>query len=273
MSYTRFFLDNTHAMLLILAVLIVYFYFSRQQGELGQYEQAATGIFLIVSLLHMQFAGCGWFYRYEAYLVASGLLILAVMLKSHASGKAWQGMPLARVAALLLLAVLLVCPLIKRAGGALVRVPQAAANIYEQQYQMGLFLKKYYAGCTVFANDIGAINYLADIRCLDLWGLGSIEIARKMLAHQVGAEFLSSIGKRNDAKMAIIYDEGLRAKGRLPAEWRKVADWSIGSNVICGGDKVAFYATDPAYQDTLRANLAAFAPSLPSAVNVKMCDQ
>ncbi len=42
---------------------------------------------------------------------------------------------------------------------------------------MALFLKDFYAGNVVAANDMGAINYIADIRCLDLYGLASMEVA------------------------------------------------------------------------------------------------
>ena len=48
-------------------------------------------------------------------------------------------------------------------------IPQASKNIYEQQYQMGLFLETFYSSEKVAANDIGAIHFLADIQCLDLW--------------------------------------------------------------------------------------------------------
>ncbi len=42
---------------------------------------------------------------------------------------------------------------------------------------MGLFLNEYYNEDCIAANDIGAINYLADVKCIDLKGLGSKDIA------------------------------------------------------------------------------------------------
>ena len=69
-------------------------------------------------------------------------------------------------------------PLGARGWDAFTRIPRATKNIHEQQYQMGRFLAEHYEGTTVTANDIGAITFLADIGCVDLVGLASMEAAQ-----------------------------------------------------------------------------------------------
>ncbi len=75
------------------------------------------------------------------------------------------------------LALLLFFPLAMKGGRLLWFLPQCTTNIYEQQYQMGLFVRRYYQNSTVALNDIGAVNFLADIHCLDLLGLANAEVA------------------------------------------------------------------------------------------------
>jgi hypothetical protein len=58
----------------------------------------------------------------------------------------------------------------------LVITPQASRNIYEQQYQMGMFLKRCYPGKAVAVNDICAVSYLADVRLVDLLGLARMPL-------------------------------------------------------------------------------------------------
>ncbi|GAG74496.1 unnamed protein product [marine sediment metagenome] len=62
---------------------------------------------------------------------------------------------------------------------------------------MALFLQKYYKGECIGVNDIGAINYYADIDCLDLWGLSNVEVAIAKLSRTWDTEMISNITKEN----------------------------------------------------------------------------
>ena len=123
----------------------------------------------------MQFASTGWFYRYEAYVMFFGIYAVAAGLADHLPSREGGGAGetgLFRAAAVLLLVILVSSPLRVRAAKSLKDTPKASHNIFEQQYQMALFLRQFYQGQVVAANDIGAIDYLADFRLVDLAGLG-----------------------------------------------------------------------------------------------------
>ncbi|HEV2471241.1 MAG TPA: hypothetical protein VGS41_01155 [Chthonomonadales bacterium] len=148
------------------------------------------------------------------------------------------------------------------------KTPAAVSDIYHQQVQMGRFLQDFYPGRTVAANDIGAINYFADIHCVDLAGLGTIETARAILSDNYNSEIVSRITSAKHTDIAIVYDSWLAAF--LPHRWIRVARWDTGPIVSASDSKVSFYATDPRRALELAADMQAFAPSLPQGVS---CEQ
>lgn len=259
---------NPHILaLLLLALAAFIFRYARAKKMDGPGTMLA--LFIGTLLLHMQFAQTGWFYRYEAYLVALGLFVIAGALGEYLpamSPLTLEKRLIPKYAALGLLLLLCFVPLIRRAVVSLRLTPQATTNIYEQQYQMGLFLKSFYEGEVVAANDIGAINYLADIKCIDLYGLANIETAKLIRTQKYNPEQIDRLARENGVKLAIVYDHWFNRRGGLPGKWIKVGQWTISNNVVCGGDTVSFYAVHPSETARLIENLRAFATRLPKSV-------
>lgn len=223
-------------------------------------ESTLLLLFVGTTLLHLQYAKTGWFYRYEAYLVAFGIVALAAALH----GIAERGARGARLSVVLSAATALVCAV--RGVRAHVETPGAVGNIYEQQIQMGRFLARFYAGAAVAANDIGAVCYLADVRVLDLWGLASREIAEAKLSGGYTTAFIADTARAQGVQVAVIYERWLEAAGGVPPGWTRAGRWRVARNVVLGDRTVAFYAVEPAEAGPLADHLRAFAPELPAGV-------
>ncbi len=232
----------------------------------------ALWLFVAITLLHLDFAAVGWFFRYEAYLVALGLVLLSRFLRLAGRGANEPGpsrdrrRPLRVAPAVILGFAVLILPL--RATVALWETPIAAHNIFEQQYQMARFIQRFYAGRAIAANDIGLIDYLADVRCLDLVGLGSLEVAQLRREDRLNAETIRAASQMRGVQVALLYDQWFTRDGAslLPPEWTRVGQWRIRDNVVEGGSGVAFYAVDPAERAALAEHLRQFAPELPDSV-------
>jgi hypothetical protein len=209
-------------------------------------------IFVTGTLLHLQLAALGWLFRYEAYLVAIGVVLVARHL-ADAPAKITAFGTAAR-AALTVAVVLAAVPLVTRAAQAAAQAPRAVKNIYEQQYQMGLFLRGLPAGSTVMANDIGAIAYLADVRLIDLYGLATQETARAPAPPAAVVVYRSWFA---DA---------------IPPEWIQVGTWRVPEEVVVADRTVTFYATRPAEAALLARALDAFQARLPPTVTVRLAD-
>jgi hypothetical protein len=262
MSFVSRINSNPHILYLILPSLVLLVY---RRGSFWSPANCINAAFMGSALLHMQFAGIGWFYRYEAYLVALGIYAVAAGLADHLPRwEGWRdkGSLLFRLAALFLLAILAGSSLRVRATNSLQDTPKASHNIFEQQYQMALFLQQFYQGQVVAANDIGAINYLADFHLVDLAGLGTRESAVFMMKRAYGPRQVADVAAQYSAQVALVYDSWFQ----IPSQWIKVGEWQITNNVVCGDDTVSFYAVDPRAAPGLIENLRVFAPHLPGDV-------
>jgi hypothetical protein len=224
-------------------------------------------IFVLTVLLHMQFADTGWLYRYEAYLVALGLLALGLSLPGG------EGRPRAlhgatSLAATVAMAAVIAYPLLERAVRALGETPRASKNIFDQQYQMGVFLRQFYPGAAVVANDIGAISYLADVRLLDLYGLASMEVARAHRAGGLSRETVTRLASQHRADVVLIYRSWFAQV--LPRDWLEAGSWRAPEQAVVADRVVSFYALDPAGRDRLVKSLRAFQKEMPHDVVVRL---
>jgi hypothetical protein len=232
-------------------------------------NRALLLIFVLTTTLHILFARVGWFFRYEAYLVAIGILVDGVALLELISlrkKEATASRRLLPLAVAVLLAFVSSFLLLTRASRAIRETIPAMSNVYEQHYQMATFLREYYQGVAVAANDIGAINFMADIRCLDLLGLGSAEVTRAKLMGQYNTGRIRQLAQVHQVKIALIYTGWYDNEGGVPPQWIKVGEWNIRDCVVCGAPVVSFYAVDQSEADKLKRNLREFSGRLPAKV-------
>jgi hypothetical protein len=161
-------------------------------------------------------------------------------------------------------------PLVKRSVRAIGDFPAASHNIYEQQYQMAQFLRRYYYDAPVAANDVGAINFYTQIHCVDIAGLGTLAVARDLLRGIYMTQAIEAYTSRENVRIAVLYERWFNGLYLPvpPLSWIKVGRWTVPDDQILGGDTVTFYAAQPAECALLRANLAAYAPLLPKGVMV-----
>ncbi len=228
---------------------------------------ALAVLFVVTASFHLQLSLSGWWMRHDAYVVCLGLVVLAHSPAAETVERGIRtlsGEPRAVRLAVAALAALLVSPYALRAVGSLVKSPLAAKNIYEQQYQMGLFLREFYRGERVAANDIGAITYLGESECVDLTGLANMDFARARRGGGPDQAAMERIARQSGVSIAILYEHWF--PGRIPAAWSRVGEWTLPNNVSLGGDTVSFYAVDPGARAGLVERLSRFAGRLPPSV-------
>ncbi len=252
-------------LVLLIACLILYLGVAKR-GTADSKERYLVTIFVMVSLLHLQFATVGWLSRYEGYLMVTGSVIVFGMVDSVISGMS-AGARIAGMAdqaAAVALVILLISPLVLKMGENLLGYPLAVKNVYEQQYQMGLFLQKYYSGKPIAINDVGAVDYLGDVHTLDLAGIGSMEVARATIDGSFGEDTIGRLSTRQGTEVAILYSRWYT--GQIPPDWTEVGQWTISDNVICADSVVTIYAPGARWLASVTSNLRAFSRYLPPTV-------
>jgi hypothetical protein len=257
-----------HMLVLMVAILVVYIAAYGKGSGPRESRQIMGTILFLTGLAHLEFVGPSALYRYDAYWCVMAIIFLTLQLPviaprevSPLSPSTWT---VPKNLACAALSLLLFFPLAMKGGRLLWYLPLCTHNIYEQQYQMGLFVRRYYQNSTVALNDIGAVNYLADIHCLDLIGLANVEVAAAKMKNNFQIGDAERLAKQTGTRIAIIYDTWF-PRG-VPLEWVRVGRWTIRNNVICGGDTVSFYAVDPAEPQHLAESLTDFSRQLPADV-------
>ena len=250
---------------LLLILPLTYLMFKKFLADKNSYAQIIL-VLTVCTLLQLSFASTGWFYRYEAYLVLCSVVIISLIVYKYA--KPFISSINKKVyPAIIFVFLILIFPLVLRSAAAYTKAKQACINIYEQQNQMGNFIKKYYDTDTVAVNDIGAVSYFKQNGVVDLWGLADIDVAKSKRNNYSTPAFLYNLANKKDVKLAVVYDSWFDSS--LLKKWQKVATWQIKNNVICGDSIVSFYAVKNNIASALKTNLEDYQKLLPADVNVK----
>lgn len=253
----------TQRLLIILPLL--YLFFRNELKNSISYKLIII-ILTACTFLQLSFASTGWLYRYEAYLILCSTVFISILFIKYSKQYRLRENKLL-LPILLLLAFFLFFPLILRSAAAYSKTAQACINIYEQQYQMGNFVKKYYNSDTIAVNDIGAVSYFNQASVIDLWGLADIEVARAKKNNENTAQFLNELTNKEHTDIAIVYDSWFDSS--LLNNWQKVATWQIKNNVICGDATVSFYAVKSNAASSLKLNLQTYQQLLPADITVE----
>ena len=215
-------------------------------------------------LAHLAAGQFGWMDRYEVYIIAATLLYLLYL------GRGLLGWLFEHLGALTTAALLLgLSTLVGQPYYAdIERTPGAAANIYEQQYQMHRFVVDYLKA-PVAVNDLGWVAFGNPNYVLDLWGLASPQaLEARTHAGIWQVDWMARMVAQHNIRLVMIY----ASPGWFPAQpsaWTAVARLHLGHpQVSAGDDTVTFFVPDPAQADSVRAMLRAFAPTLPPGVDL-----
>jgi hypothetical protein len=260
-----------HVFVLLIAVLLFYILACGKGRGVFDSRQVMGAILLLTALPHVEFVQVSPLFRYDAYLFALGVVFLAsqlpIVVPELPTRTSFSRRLVPRYLAMAALALLLFFPVAVKGTRLLWFLPQCTNNIFEQQYQMGSFVRQYYQGSAVALNDIGAVNFLADIHCLDLWGLANRDVTSLKREHNYHTRDIAALSKQAGTRIAIVYDYWYAGEvGGLPPEWVRVGRWTVRNNVILGGDTVSFYALDPSEVSHLIQCLREFSPRLPRDV-------
>jgi hypothetical protein len=260
--------EGMHMLVLMVSILVVYIMACGKGSGARESRQIMGAILLVTGIAQLEFVGPGHLFRYDAYWCVLAILFLGLQLPvvvphwpSPLSLATWM---VPKNLACAALALLLFFPLAMKGGRLLWFLPQCTTNVFQQQYQMGLFVRRYYQNSTVALNDIGAVNFLADVHCLDLMGLANVEVAAARQKHTYQVRDIERLSKQTGARIAIIYDSWF--VGMIPPEWIRIGRWTIQNNVNLGGDTVSFYAVNPAEAAYLSESLTDFSSQLPAEV-------
>jgi len=232
-----------------------------------KYDNRIFLIFILIfNVLHFVFARYGHVYRYEGYLIGMSWVYLWKTFCQSLQIRNYNSVVdvLVESSSLTFFVILLTFGLSLRSLAAYKNGTRAMVNIYEQQVQTADFIKKYFNEKPIAAIDVGAIAYYSDCKLLDIWGLGSIELARMKMNHTYSNDRIDSLCRVKGVEIALVY----KRYWDHPS-WKKVGSWIISHNAVCAADTVDFFTLRPENAHVLKTNLVNFESQIPKTVQVK----
>jgi len=229
-------------------------------------------LYLATLLIHVAVGRVGSFYRYEAYLLVLGIVIIASSLREPWCESLMSQLRLAfvgnrPVGAIVL--IILFAPFLARAHEAFNSIAGAAHNTYEVHYQIARFLVRNYQHQEVALTDIGAPTFFCDFKLLDLGGLASIDVAHALETARFNTRTLGGLVQHAGAK--IVINSGFRLDdpgiGGAPIAWTKVGEWGVYDPIVLPVWRVEFYATDASQVELLKKQVRLSCAMLPKSMS------
>ena len=216
---------------------------------------------LLFFALHLAVGRSGAYYRYEVYALCFAFTLCIGLYRAEL-----RALP-ARIPALCALVVFILALSLRLGPWVALSTPQAASNIYRQQYQMHRFVTECWQA-PVAVNDLGWVAFDNPYYVLDLWGLGS-EAARIARRNPEASGWPGALLADKDVEAVMIYDPWF--EGYIPESWTKVGTLGLGERRLTPShDKVAFYATSAEAAAKVRACLDQIRATAPSRVAIEL---
>lgn len=254
-----------------LALALMIYALRADSNSVWDERQNLLLVFVVTTILHMQFAQAGWFYRYEAYLMALGLVAVLAGIADFGAvlqrGSFQNPRDLARGLSIFGVAIFLMVPAFDRGLIAWTLAPQAMNDRYIEHVIPARFIERFYGDDVVMVNDIGAPCFYSDAKILDIYGLGTkepLEFRREPNGYD--KDDLEKWAREEGAKIAIVQMGWGQITGRLPESWTYVALWDVPRNVVFGDTEIGWFATSEDEVEPLTAALAEFFPEVPPEV-------
>lgn len=218
-------------------------------------------VFLVATLGHVTLAQVGWFERYQAYLIALGVLTMLAIADETVPSARRAPARAYLVPCLTVLALLLCITKVDLT----IRVPDAVDDTYLQRYQAGQFLGRYYDGEPVATGELGYVSLEHEGPLTDLFGLGDYDVlqARRATEQHPGKEYWAQLAEDRGFRVAAVYPTTLLFD--TPDDWILVGEWHLSSRIITAAEPTfQFWATTPEEVAPLQQHLRDFEPDLPA---------
>jgi hypothetical protein len=211
---------------------------------------------------HFVFSPLYWVYRYDAYLVAFGVFVAAIVAAQLPGPGA---LPRGALAAIL---VALLVPTIADVREGLVPETEIEGmrNTYLEEVQTAEFIRLYYPGAAVIVNDLGAVTYFTQARILDLVGLGDIEPVVIMRRGPYTSRDVTAWTAPYRPAIAILQLNWSVVRPLIPAEWVRVAVVEVPPH----HHPVGFFAVNREEAWPLRAKVAQHFGSLGQSIGYRV---
>jgi hypothetical protein len=221
-------------------------------------------IAVILSIVaHLILGRIGWFHRYEVYIMS-----LSVVCLAHAVGRLLPNLSncwrLIARGFLIGVCVFASLPYLVAA----LKTPLASRNIYEQQFQMAEFAKRFYDQ-PVAVNDLGLVSYKNHNFVLDLWGLGSEKVRKLRHSGRYGPEQIAELVKEYNVGLVMIYESWFA--NTIPSTWKLVAILHT-SKVTAAAAEVSFFLTPHGDESVVFGALYALKATIPNQDDLMIID-
>lgn len=250
------FMQGNEKNVALLTLPLIYRFYRSQNSV----DKILSVLILVPSMVYMAFGSFSYQYRYEIFLlsvlVTTNLYLYRANLYEHLREN--------RILRVILLIFVLI--VFSSHNKFFISTPFASHNIFEQQYQMGIFAKDIYKK-PVAINDLGLVTYRNDNYVLDLVGLASVEALnhRKM---DSSIDWMNTIAKQRNVDLAMIYTSWFPS---LPENWEPVAHLYLNKPHITSADSVVtFYAINSDAKADILTSLVAFKQMLPNDIQLQI---
>jgi hypothetical protein len=221
----------------------------------------ATGLYVGMAIAHLVLARFGWFYRYEAYLVAIGVLVGGRSLwRLHAT----SGLRPAWICGLVVCAGFLA----DRAGAVAGSLPERVTGTWHGHLHAAEFLQEHYADQAVASTEAGAISQVDGPRFVDLAGLGHMGFARELLGGGLQVRSMEALLEEESVPVVVVFRPFFPGSGMVspPPSWILAGTWR--DTAERSSKELLFFARSETAAVRLRENLADFESSLPTGVTL-----